>query len=152
MYRNLPLPFLLSLWEHPSVNHKVSLPVKSRLLLVTLFPTLPVSFWSLVSGSPQWQLIQAMNLSLIMLIPSVSVLNTGRGKGSYEFTTTTLNNDDCNCPSLWESQFLDSLIRSRESPRREGSGILKEEERANFFFWLCSLVLVNYTTQFKLWY
>ena len=32
----------------------------------------------------------------------------------------------------WESQFLGRLIR-RGSPRREGSGILKEEERTNFF-------------------
>ena len=114
MYRNLPLPFLLSLWEHPSVEHKVSLPVKSRLLLVTLFPTLPVSFWSLVSGSPQWQLIQAMNLALIMLIPSVSVLNTGRGKGSYEF------------PQQWRLQLPLTMRESIPRQIDKKSGVPKE--------------------------
>ena len=40
----------------------------------------------------------------------------------------------------WESQFLGRLIRSPGSPRRrEGSGILKEEKRINFYF-LHSLV------------
>ena len=36
------------------------------------------------------------------------------------------------------------------SPRREGSGILKEEKRTNDFSPLYSLVLDNYATQFKL--
>ena len=61
----------------------------------------------------------------------------------------------------WESQFLGRLIRSSGSPRRRkgvwgsgsgdwGSEILKKEKRTNVFFPLHSLVLVNYTTQFKL--
>ena len=37
---------------------------------------------------------------------------------------------------LRESHFLSRLIRSLGVPRREGSGILKEEERTNFFFLL----------------
>ena len=47
--------------------------------------------------------------------------------------------------SQWESQFLGRLIRSLGSPRREGSGILKEEGRTNFFFFvpLYSLGLHN---------
>ena len=59
----------------------------------------------------------------------------------------------------WESQFLGRLIRSPGSPRRrKGSGALKvetgvwnsQEEKDKLFFPLHSLVLVNYTTQFKL--
>ena len=48
--------------------------------------------------------------------------------------------------NLWESHFLGRLIRSLGdffSPRREGSGILKEEERTNFFSRLQSLGLYN---------
>ena len=60
----------------------------------------------------------------------------------------------------WESQFLGRLIRSPWSPRREGSGALKVEigvwnsqggeKDKHFYFPLHSLVLVNYTIQFKL--
>ena len=45
----------------------------------------------------------------------------------------------------------ESIPRVQGSPRREGSGILKEKKRTNIFFSpLHSLVLVNYTTKFKL--
>ena len=43
----------------------------------------------------------------------------------------------------WESHFLGRLIISLGVPRREGSGILKEEERTNFFVPLHSLGLYN---------
>ena len=44
----------------------------------------------------------------------------------------------------------ESIPRVQGSPRREGSGILKEEKRRNVFSPLHSLVSVNYTTQVKL--
>ena len=60
----------------------------------------------------------------------------------------------------WESQFLGRLIRSPGSPRRKkGSGALKVEIRGlefsrrrkgQTFFSMHFLVLVNYTTRFKL--
>ena len=60
----------------------------------------------------------------------------------------------------WESQFLGRLIRSPGSPRRKkGCGALEGEvgvwnsqggEKDKIFFPLHSLVLVNYTTEFKL--
>ena len=60
----------------------------------------------------------------------------------------------------WESQFLGRLIRSSGPPRgRKGSGTFKVEigglefsrrRKGQFFFPLHSLVLVNYTIQFKL--
>ena len=62
--------------------------------------------------------------------------------------------------SSWESQFLGGLIRSSGSPRRrKGSGAPKVEigalefsrrRKGQTFCPLHSLVLVNYTTQFKL--
>ena len=54
----------------------------------------------------------------------------------------------------WESQFLGRLIRSPGVPKERGvwnsQGGRKDKHLFFFFFSLHSLVLVNYTTQFKL--
>ena len=52
----------------------------------------------------------------------------------------------------WESQILGRLIRSPGVPRERGIWNSQGGGKENFFFFFClhSLVLVNYTTQFKL--
>ena len=79
---------------------------------------------------------------------------------SFNMNQSSLELIKMQIPLFWENQFPSRLIRSPGFPRRrKGSGALKMEigvwnsqggEKDKHFCPLRSLVLVNYTTQFKL--
>ena len=67
---------------------------------------------------------------------------------NLQFLTGGLTADYISEPIQWTLILGESIPRQVDkkvqgSPRREGSGILKEEERTNFFFPLHSLGLYN---------